>query len=283
MLPETDEQRFRISPERLLFGILLTIALNALAVAGCEPPHYKMGRVLEDTPAALDMFISIDIGDFGPKSLACLAHQLGQRYQDREKVSIYIFSTNDAAQHFILGSPDPSSLEIFERKLQLHAAYFYDKDKREEYVLLMPDALRPEAGSPLVTRIDLPAQMIPDCRLQISHRCLIAFQDARHLLRYPDDALSAGESGSVVLTARITRLGEIKDVQQVEIDSTSNKSIRPGLATSALENLKTWRFEPAHEEQRIRITYLYEIGANDKPALEFELPAKVTIRTKLPH
>jgi len=170
---------------------------------------------------------------------------------------------------------------VLQPQVEAPRGYFYNKNKHEEYVLLMPDALHSQADSPLVTRIDLPAQAIPDCRLQINHRCLIAFEDAQHLLRYPEDALRSNASGTVVLTAKISPTGEVKDVEQVN-DESGAANANPILASSALENLRTWRFERGDKEESIRLAYSYEIGdpGSNKPQLEFGLPTKVTIRTK---
>ena len=124
------------------------------------------------------------------------------------------------------------------------------------------------------TRIELPSATIPDCRLQIGGRCLLALE----YVQYPGD-YRGNLTGTVTLDAIVTREGIVRDVRLVG-QPLVPPALRDRAAESAIANLKTWRVERGVADTPLRITYAYELDPSvPEPGqvdLEFELPRRIT-------
>lgn len=257
--------------EKLARVAALIVIFGASAIAQCVPPHYRDGKVLENSRTSVMMHISVKTEDLSPDRLICLAQALKQRFRSRSDISISIFTSDDAAKNFVpMGSE--WTPEGVKRAAALHAQYVFSASQGKHYIVLIPDALDPNEQL-IDTKIDLPSTGKPCDRLEINNRCLMAFQH----IQYPGDALRRMISGEIELAGTITPDGKLAKV--VVVNSGEDD---PVLAAAAADNLKTWRFEPAKEADRIDITFSYGIVSEPKftygSNFEFNLPHQVTIK-----
>lgn len=257
--------------------LLVFLGLSAwtCVAAECRAPRYRKGHVWEDSPATLMMNISIQMRDFAPERLVCLAEALKQRYSKKHKeLLIYVFSSFDSAKHFTkplvgdwVGTP-PIDWES-----QLHATYSFNTDRGEDRVTISPYGNNREFS----TKIDLPAEILPPCTLALGGRCLLTMDR----VWYPWDAWKVGYSGTVTIEGVIDEDGRMKDIK------VAGAAVPPDEAQSilnqeALQNLRSWHFEPANRQDPIRITYDYEcdpsLGPPNRPLIRFDLPHRIEIR-----
>ena len=256
-------------------GLLLSLATGAWAK--CDVPPYKVGKVWEDSTSRVAIGISIRLQDFAPHRLLCLATTLRERYSSRQDVSILIFSDRDASRHYVPSATESSSEKI-RNASKMHALYTFDAEKREEYVLLMPDPLIQDPTSPLNTKWDLPNSNEIACNLRICHRCLLEF---RHL-SYPWQDGGALASGVVTLTGTISRNGAVGKIDLVGVEA-SRAADRSLLVNAAVGNLKSWRFENALTEEKLRISYAFVLtrgsGLKFGTQVSFSLPDRVIVET----
>jgi len=272
---------FCVSPmKRIALATCIILASGASAYTQCPAPQYRKGIVWEDSKSTVNMYISIRLRDFSPSRLVCLAKSLRERYRDRKSITIYIFSSREAAKHWVSMQQEETRKHA-ELGAEMHGAYFCDADKHEEYLLIIPDPRKSYIGAPFDTRIDLPISGTPQCRLQMNSRCLLAFRHPN----YPSEALKVKASGTVTLTGTITRDGKMTDVRIAEAAANPPEG-RASLANSTLENLKAWRFEPAQHKDAVRITYSYKIDASlaskGQVDVDFALPSQIVIRSNPP-
>lgn len=261
-----------------IFGVLSTSIFCSSACAECAAPQYGIGRVSADTSEVFDIDISIKLQDFDPSRLVCLASALKQQHTDRRTISVYIFSSHEAAENYVplTGVDDSPKMVAWARKL--HAMYFYNADKQEDYLLLIPDGLSLENDSPFNTRINLPITKAPRCRLELHDRCLLEFEH----FNYAFGDNEPETSGVVVLSGTINKNGKLSKIHAMhtEVSPSVSQSL---LLDKAIHNLSTWRFTSSRATNRLQITYSFEIV--DSPALkykthvQFSLPDRVTIQT----
>jgi hypothetical protein len=230
---------------------------------------------MEKSALAVTMLISIDMNDFMPAHLHCLATALKRQYKTRKQIQVLIFSSHDAAQNFVpIGSE--SSPVMVKRTSELHAEYFLDADQHSEYLLMIPDALAP-TQSQMDTRIELPTTTMPPCRLAVQQRCILALKH----ITYPAGAWKASVTGSVTMRATITPEGKVVNIKEEQQDGLQKETAEL-LAPAALENLGSWRFEPSGCSDDIKITYSYQIVASPRfsegSEAYFESPEKVIVR-----
>jgi len=235
---------------RILVVTCIVLSLGACAFAQCHVPDYLQGGTLFDSKTEIVTNISIDLQDFTPNKLVCLARNIKERYRDRDSVIVSIFSSQLAAENLMLGvlPPEPDALD-YEMFNQLHGSYTYRTDIHEDYVLLMPDPMIDNPGAPSNTKIDLSAATIPPCKLQINTRCLLKFE---HF-----DLAGDEKPGTVTLTAEIERGGSVSDAQVIDTDKNSSTA-QQAFADFALHNLKSWRFESSQNKSDMKIVYSLE-------------------------
>jgi hypothetical protein len=156
-----------------------------------------------------------------------------------------------------------SNRETMKTLPQMHAECSFDAEKHEDFVEIMPTG-------PFSTRIDLPVETTPHCKLEIDNRCLIALQQ----FPYPAQLLNGKPSGSVTLAGTITRAGTVDHIRVVKAESIS--------ASAAVQNLTSWRLEPGPRDESIHITYSYAIDNSlrrmDGMQVQWALPNAVSIR-----
>ena len=283
----------RISGLRAILGICIFLFAFFPATrvsAQCAPPHYQEGQIWENSESTVLTAISIHLTDFAPPKLICLANALKQRYGDRKRTTVLIFSSADAAKRYLPYQPDyapangPKQERLQSRQFwvsHLHALYSYDPDNHKEYVDIRPLGSDSNSLSPDRTRIDLPTTAVPHCRLEMSGRCLLELRN----IFYPAAALKQKTSGSIALTGTIARSGKITDIKVAEVNVEPAEG-RDLLANEAVRNLMTWRFEPREHEDALRIAYTYTIDNalpnRDQTQIQWTLPNEVTIKGNPP-
>lgn len=238
------------------------------AFAQCRPPQYREGAIFADSGSVIVMSVSIPLYDFAPSKLVCLATNLREHYRDRRNIEINMFSSHVDSQRGIY--VQESNREDVEALSHMHARYNFDADKHEDYIEIMPTGVFPglRAG-PFNTRIDLPVETTPHCKLEINDRCLIALQQ----FPYPAALLKRKPSGTVTLAATITRSGKVDHIRLLKAESIS--------ANEAVQNLSSWRLEPGPRDEPIQITYSYAIDNSlryiDGMQVHWALPNEVSI------
>jgi hypothetical protein len=234
-----------------------------------------------DTATEIVLSIAIRPANLTRDRLSCLARTFREKYRDRRKITVFVFTSDSAARQY----SGPELVETIPARRaivrQMHATYYFDADKHVDSITLMP--LGTDTGGPFDMQFDLTVATWSPCRFEINGRCLVALQD----IRYPNDLLTAKTSGSVTMTARIARDGAVSHVQIAKIEG-SDGAASARLAQEAKSNLKTWRVEAGSREDAIRITYNYvidpslptsgELGAD----VTLSLPSGVTIRGRSP-
>ena len=261
-----------------LFRVVLRSALTSLvffygtshSYGNCEAPAYREGRRVPNSASYVLLNISLRPENFAREKLICLASVLKEKYQGTV-AAIKIFNSDEAALNYVsLGNEYANSAVLWASKL--HAIYYSNIERHEEYLLLIPDGLSPSLDSPFNTRIDLPEKRKLQCKLQIRDRCLIEF-----------DHISASKeygSGAVTLTGQIMPDGTVSEVVVADPDANPLSS-RIAVAEFATRNLRSWRFEPSLTKDEIRI--LYSVKQVDAPFEEgvdvrFSLPDRVDVQ-----
>jgi hypothetical protein len=245
------------------------------AADACKPPHYRTAKPFWATASGStsDIRISIRLEDFAPNRLICLARALRQEYPSRD-LAVLIFSSHEAAQNYAVGSVDRAAIQ-WQYESKLHGYYFYNRQRHEEYVLIVPDGLSQQRDSPFDTRIDLPVTGTPICRLAINGRCLLEFQH----IYYPSYVEGRREtSGWVTVAATIRRDGAVTNLAAVDV-KVNPAELQPVLVRAAVKNLSTWHFERGMRDEAVRITYRFD-GAEsplveDGGSLQFRLPYSI--------
>jgi hypothetical protein len=174
---------------RIILSACLLLTFGEDARAQCDVPQYRKGIVWKNSDSAVEMQISIRVADFAPKKLVCLANSLRERYRDHKSITVYIFSSHVAAKHWF--PQQEQTKKSAEMGAAMRGAYFYDAEKHQEYVVIMPGPRKSYGGAPFETRIDLPVSKTPECRPPMAARCVLLLQDPD----YPSEALKEKVSG----------------------------------------------------------------------------------------
>ena len=259
--------------------LLLLLCLVAQSVfAQCRPPRYHQGKdFINPQSGAGSIYVSIRPKDFTLRKLTCLALSLRKRNPNWKAVNVLVFDSNDAAERFL-----PTPMEVprtvwAQWARRLHAAYFLNTDKREDYLEIMP--LGYEGSSSYDTRIDLPITTQPRCSLEMSERCVLLIGD----IDYPSGALTANGAGTVSLEATVNRDGTIANALVIEAD-VHPAAAKHILADAALKNLETWRFDASARRSQIRITYSYvlddSLRSGSPPEVRWDRPDRIVIRAR---
>jgi hypothetical protein len=267
-----------MSTTRIILSVCLLLTFSLVAHGQCVAPKFRKGAIWKNSDSAIEMQISMRPIDFGPKKLVCLAESLRNRYRDRKTITFYIFSSDVAAKNWF--PQQEQTKESAEMEAAMRGAYFYDADKHQEYIVIMPGPRKSRGEAPFDTRIDLPVSGKPECRLEMAGRCVLQLQDPD----YPVGALKGKTSGTVTLVGRIARNGaptHLHTATEANIPSTNDVFVN-----MALENLRTWRFEPSEHENELRIIYSFKIDSSltykNQVNVEFVPPDQMVIKGNPP-
>lgn len=260
----------------LIFSILSINTFCVNALAKCSVPRYQIGKILENSNTSFVADISIQPKELVPLRLVCLATALKEQHP-KQAISAYIFDSHEAARNNV-----PLAVEYAPKLVawasRLHAVYFYNADKHEDYMVLIPDGLSQENDSPFNTRIDLPITKPPSCRLEIQNRCLLEFQHFTY--GFGDNEREV--FGTITLSGIIGKQGKITNIH-ITTANVMPPEQRNLLSAKARANLSTWRFTPDNKSNEIELTYGFEIinssELKHKTQVQFFLPHKVIIRT----
>jgi hypothetical protein len=263
-----------------VLAIFFVLAWGTSAFAQCRPPLYHKGNdFINPQSGSGSLYVSIRAKDFALRRLSCLAQSLRKANPNWKAISVLVFDSNDAAEHFLPAPIEVQRTVWAQWAKHLHAAYFLNTDKREDYLEIMP--LGYEGSSSYDTRIELPITTQPRCSLEISERCVSLVDD----IDYPSGPLSANGTGTVSLEATINADGTIANVLVIEADihPTEAKHI---LADAALKNLETWQFDASASRSPIRIAYSYvlddSLRSGSPPEVQWDLPNRIVIRANPP-
>jgi hypothetical protein len=237
--------------------------------AQCSAPRFRMGQ---DYGASA--FLSLSPHDFTLRKLTCLARAIRDRRKLGTKM-LYLafFSSQEAARYFQPpGSPRYSALY----SQQLHAIYTFNHDEGRETLDILPTGF--DSNDSLNTTIDLSRQDKPECKLGLSSRCLMAVVQP---VVYPQEVLTKGALGRVLLTGEIGPDGRIRSVKvsEVNVDPAAAKGI---LADAALHNFASWQFDESPTASAIRISYNYVLEslspAGTSTNVDWHLPSEIVVR-----
>ena len=255
--------------------LVVTFSILTLAIRGfaqCHVPSLQ-GATLYESKSEIITNISIDLQDFAPKRLICLAKALKERYRDRDSIIVGIFSSQGAARYLAQPAlpPEPQA-DDYEMFHQLHGSYVYRRDIHENYVLLMPDPMIDNPGASINTKIDFSTAAVPTCKLQIDNRCVLSLE---HIDPPKDET-----AGAVTLTAEIEPSGAVSEVRVVDLKNGESGTQR-SFVDYAVKNLKSWRFESRQNTSTMKIAYTLERVTTPLEhgiSVQFRLPDRVSIQ-----
>ncbi len=268
--------RMKLSGAGMLFVALLTLGIGTCRAPACEAPHYFKGVVWDDSDSSIEMNVSIRLSDLGPDRLLCLAKAIERRYRDRSRVSIFIFSSREAAEKYF---PFPGVADYYfegpEGARQMQASYMRDPAKQINHLHIMP--LGSDVEGPYDYWIHLPIMTPPQCPLQINRRCLVKLDEIKN----PGRASRLKAFGVITLTGTITQDGSMKSIQVVASDIKPSSEAESVLLNDARTNLESWRFAAGRHRDIARITYRYILDPSlpsSLPVVEIASPSEVVIR-----
>jgi hypothetical protein len=257
MRPLTEVGQHILFLIRYMRSVKLSCGLIALSATAsfaqpCTVPHYQIVTKLVRADGVF-LLISLNLNDFAPHRLVCLSGALKKLYGATTTHAL-MFSSDEAARYYLPGRMELSPTQQRYQE-QLHASYVYYKWAGGEYVSLHPGGKGWDYDPRWDTRIDLPVSSNPICTLAMSNRCLLAFEPVSYPFR--DDKKNGG--GQVAISGVIGTDGSLTDLGVADAQA-SQPDQRTAFADYALNNMKTWHFEPAARRDPIRITYRFMPG-----------------------
>lgn len=265
---------------RATVKFLVTFSLLFLlgsACSACSEPVYRDGTVLTQSKSEVVMYVSIRQTGLDPSHLLCLADALKRRFRDREKITILVFTSREAAMQWrlLLQEQTPRN-SLLQSKLQ--AIYTFDSARKEDYIELIPYHDGNSVTSSFDTKFRRGSPNEIQCKLAISNRCILSIPN----IKYPDKALIDAASGSVTLEASIAPGGTVVGVRVVESDGRADLGFR----SASQRNLKLWRFQSSDHAIKFRISYRYRVIPAQEPfrrlAVDFNLPEELIITAQNP-
>jgi hypothetical protein len=236
----------------LLFSILVFASDGS---AECDVPRHSVVEANVNTLGEGFAHVVVPPEAFTKDGLVCLADHLAGSQKRWRDVSVLFFSSAADAPNYDFGSRHTTGRYV-RALLRI--------DGRSRTLALTPFGM--SDLNRFVTEIPWPTpDTLPPCRLQVDGRCLLAAA----YVSYPMNLLKQGTAARVALTARIGRDGRVQDAAVTETTPAAD----PVLVAEALANLRSWWFEPASRESRLRIDYAYVIDPSlpdrkEEPVLE---------------
>jgi len=260
-----------------VLGEALAICLSAspssaASPSPCTPPRYEIVKTRWDQNErdGISMSVAIDLRDFAPERLLCLADSLAARYKRDKFVDIDFFSSRDAALTCL---PDIPLVDAVVQCPQRHAEYRFNA--KQHSILMLPMG-NPEGDA--YTSVDLPARTLRPCRLEIAHRCFLELTAPDH--EY--ETLAALISATVVVSGTIDRSGR---AEAFEIRVATAKNVRNEKAPAdpvvrtVIESVRSWRLEESERETPFNVRFEFDITDDlSESSLEFRLPHRVIVR-----
>ena len=246
----------RIIAKTALFSVFTIVAcwMPAYLWSDCALPHYKQGKVLEDSGRSVVLNISISPESFAPCNLLRLGTHFKALYPNRKIIAVDIFDSSVAARNSVpMVEWNPVLYAWEERR---HADYYYDVDKGLDQITLWPDAHDPA----IKQVIPLRAEQLPACNLVLSGRCLLSLSH----IEYPIEARKTSSSGLVTLSGSIQSDGRVKNVRVTNNQLVGSDS--ESLLQFSVQNLGSWRFEKSVPKTDFQITYSFQLTGS--PRLE---------------
>jgi len=259
---------------------ILYVAVAGLCtqtVAQCHAPGFHLGQDFSNPEQGIgSLSISLQPKDFTVQKLSCLCQKLLIKNPKWEDALVQFFTSREAAGNMshILSPEAPPEAKRWAR--EEHAFFSFNRSKHIEQLNIFPLGIRgPEL---LNTTIDLPVTTAPRCQLKIGSRCVMV---ALEEIDYPQETLKVRASGKVTVAGVIDRKGGVRQIRVVGIDVHPNDG--NALASAALRDLGTWRFDSGDHNDAVQIIYTFEISTPDTlhwmdPRVSFEAPHEVHIK-----
>lgn len=250
--------------------LLISICSAVCADTPQEKINYRVGAVVSRDGSRIVQNVSIAPERFTREDLISLAKELQKRYSQRyNQILISIFDDQYAATQrpALLIEARERDYEVYQHE---HASYIMKKGTGEDYLTLEPDLWNDSTH----TRLQIQTDQTDDCAVQISQgRCLMII--AKHL-RYPEEAWRNDEIGDLVLRVTVASNGLVTRAELV-----GEPSISQLLKNAALDDARSWRFEPGTVNAELNVTYRFRLtGSSDtfrREIVRYNLPKEVVI------
>jgi hypothetical protein len=253
-----------------LIGFIL--CWTAYMAAQCPAPHYSKGMDFSSEDLG-SVYISIRPQEFVPTKLICLAQVINENHPKWKKATVLMFTTPQAARNFRdPGQECAGPCQAWAN--QLHALYVFDRAQKVDELSIMPLGYGTKPAD--TSTIKLPRSGTVHCALELYDRCLIAAKDPS----YSQETLKSDVSGRIALSGTLTPQGRILDIHVTAAD-VNPPDKEAFLTKQSVQNLASWRVEPAQDQRSIEISYSYVIDKGLERVLSevtFELPDRIIIR-----
>lgn len=262
--------------KQVAFTVFTLLIAVVPALAQCSVPKYRVGKLADDGNS-IAMHISIDVQDFAPQRLVCLASTLKRHYGDHKSILCEIFSDRRTAEKDVIltGLDDPPVM--FKLTTFMHAIYSYRQDESER-LYINPDPLQTGPGSPTETIISLPVAGTPQCKIQLNGRCLLVLPT---IWPFRSGTEETKESGSVALSGRVAPDGRVGAIRILRCHLTPGEE-GDFLKDLAAKNLRAWRFETGPHPDEIRVTYYYRYSPPRPGETSFHVEVQLGQANKSP-
>jgi hypothetical protein len=280
------------------YAAIVLLGWCCLAVWACSPSNtpgttvdcsslvFQLHRNNIDALGRGSATITLRPDEVSLQNLLCVAARLKEEHRAWNDVRVAMFDSVDVAQAYRFEWRDVGALLPQQRELsyerQKIATYVLRRAAGEEWLLLRLFALKEEEYE---TRLRLPLSGRPHCRFEFSDRCLLSAQEPR----FPR-AESGELQSSVTIAGDVNPRGQFTNLRVVETRGVPAPAVE-AFSSSALDNARTWRFDPAsgHDSVQIRFEYIGErasptstLGATEATevgvTVEMVEPATVRLR-----
>jgi len=262
-----------VRPTSIAISLFLLVALlppAAHAAAGqqCEPVEFEEVLPANGPRDGVGVArVVLRTGGLSFDRLLCLQQSLRVAHPEWVGVTVLVFSSRRAAIRFDADTIASVGV-VGAYHDDVRAVYWIGPSKDGDTLTLTPLGWELLQEGDYNTVVVFPVQPTAVCRIELNHRCVLALQR----IRYPLDALRRKASGSVTVTGTITAQGAPTDMQVAAVDADGTRE-RDWFIQSAVENLRTWRFDPAPMDQAFRITIVFSADASLRSAYAGALPA----------
>ena len=235
-------------------------------------------------PGSFVMFVSVSPSDFTVEKLACLGRALRSRHAKWPDLTIGIFSSSDALEHYPPGGvvgdyvalPRGEYQNIVGSKTRLNAAYLLDVAKEREVLQISPIGDGGRVGEE-DTVIGLPLRGRAHCSLEVGGRCAMVLG----AVAYPVRALDVSGQGTITVAGTLKRDGAVRDVRVVDA-KVSPAEADSLLKKEVLKNVSGWRVDAGVRDEPFRVSFRFAIDESLRggPKVEWALPDHVLVTAR---
>jgi len=199
-------------------------------------------------------------------SLLCLRQSLKSAHRDWVSVTVLAFFSRQAALNFDADKMATArDVGTFDRDLM--GVYWIGAAPDGDSLTLTPLGWELLQQDDYNTVVVFPTPQTPRCRIELNRRCVLALRR----VQYPLEALRHTSAGTVTLTGMISKQGNPIDVKVSAVDLAGEQ--RNLLIESALNNVRTWRLEPASKQEIFRLKVVFSVDPSLRNAYTTAIPA----------